>query len=384
MDKLRSGPFRATAVAALVVAVLAAATIVRPFGPGSNASPTPAPSVTLPASPTTPSTPSASPTAQPLTNRQRAQAIADQVIRQGQETGGRATAAGYVEVDLSFYGTRVNPPNPDLSPAPQWGDDLLVVEVDGWFPAARGLESPGPAATSATATNITVAWDLKLQTQIDVRFGFDPLSSEVPGASPRLGHHMTTLTTFGTDMVPLSVLPPDNSPERQQAERIVVEFEAMQEHGNSYAVGYLVTTLGQYRASGVLWCHVMVPESKARPCALSSAAADAWPSTSPKAQLAASDKVVVVEIDGYFWGGGYSRPEAGSAAPAWPADRFGSSGPFRRAAVINGGIVAYDLTAGVKVGETLLVGKAPGLWAISMAGTPIVLWDWTSWRVNPS
>jgi hypothetical protein len=365
------------AVTLLVVGALAASTLLRPPVPG----PTPTPTASTSPS-TSPSTPLQSPTPAPQTDRQRAQAIADRLIEQGAATGGRATAAGYVRVKLSVYGKLANPAGPTLLPTPQSGDDLLVVEVDGWFPAPRGFESPNPVATSGTATNITLAWDLRLERQIDVRFGFDPESSEVPGASPVLGHHMTSLTSFGTDLVPLAIVKSDGSPERRQAELLVEQLLATSK-GQALAAGYMAMTYGELEASR-LFCGGggASPQSITRPCP-TRAGASATATGSPNVD--ASDRVLVVELDGAFWGGpGYSRPKPGVTSPPRPADRYAGIGPLPLATSFDGLAVFYDMTTGTQIGQTVLVGKAPGMWFLEAAGEPTVLWDWTGWRPSPS
>ena len=111
--------------------------------------------------------------------------------------GGTAltVAAAYVETTFGEYAGSL----PDTNGLPKVGakDDILVVEVEGWFPGAH----PAPPLTSGTATSLMWAYDLTAGIDIGRYDSFDPASPDQPNASASAGRRFSELRQFGVPTI---------------------------------------------------------------------------------------------------------------------------------------------------------------------------------------
>ena len=122
-----------------------------------------------------------------------AQQLADGLV--GGQRNGRAVAAAYVETTFGEYAGSL----PDTNGLPKVGakDDILVVEVEGWFPGAH----PAPPLTSGTATSLMWAYDLTAGIDIGRYDSFDPASPDQPNASASAGRRFSELRQFGVPTI---------------------------------------------------------------------------------------------------------------------------------------------------------------------------------------
>ena len=86
--------------------------------------------------------------------------------------------------------------------------------------------------------------------------------------------------------------------------------------------------------------------------------------------------MLVIEVDGGFFAGTYSRPKARPSDDSLP--RIPNTNPLLRGYTYTGIVVAYDLTTGAQSQEVVLFGGTSHFWFVEVLGQPTILWDWGS------
>ncbi len=127
-----------------------------------------------------------------------AKGLAEQII--ASQPNGTPTAAAYVETTIRSYAASL----PDQAGLPRGiasTNDVLIVEVDGWFPASHR----GPPGADTTSTSIVGACDATLGSSLGWTYVFDPTApgdhSPLPTASD---HSFAQIRQFGAPVpVPL-------------------------------------------------------------------------------------------------------------------------------------------------------------------------------------
>jgi hypothetical protein len=111
---------------------------------------------------------------------------------------GNAAAAAYVTTTYKGYAA-----TPDALPieGPSPSDPILVVTVEGWFPASH---SCGFMVTACFDTGIELVYDIAMDKTIHVSYFYDPNVADDPLATRPLGARFVDLRQWG-DPVPLQL-----------------------------------------------------------------------------------------------------------------------------------------------------------------------------------
>jgi len=177
------GPQR-LAIVAGTVAVAALVTVVvlgvlhspkPPAGPGTS-------------SPLTTATLSPSPID---ATKARAQSLVDGLLS---SRPGQPAAAAFVSTTYASYAASL-PDVAGISGRPSPSDPVLVIEVEGFFPATH---SCGLILTACFDTGILVAYDLNLRETLGVTYEDDPWSRDRPSPRPSVSERFRELRQWGT------------------------------------------------------------------------------------------------------------------------------------------------------------------------------------------
>jgi hypothetical protein len=182
MDDEGRGPQRLAMVAG-TIAVAALTTIV---GVALLNSPkSPPGSVTQSAETATPSPLPVDPTTA------KAQSLVDRFLS---SRPGQAAAAAFVTTTYGSYAATL-PDVAGISGTPSPSDSVLVVELEGFFPATH---SCGFIMTACFDTGIMVAYDLNLGDTLDVTYEDDPGSRDRPSPQASVSERFGVLRQWGT------------------------------------------------------------------------------------------------------------------------------------------------------------------------------------------
>jgi hypothetical protein len=118
--------------------------------------------------------------------------FADQIV--AGHPGGTVVAAAYVTTTYSDYAASL-PDMAGLPSAPASSNDVVIVEVAGWFPGSCSFYT----VRSCPFTSIIVRYDRTLGIEIERTFAFDPRSPDIPGSMASPDERFSDLARrFGT------------------------------------------------------------------------------------------------------------------------------------------------------------------------------------------
>ena len=112
---------------------------------------------------------------------------------------GAVKAAAYVTTTSTSYITTL-PDTAGLSSLPPKTDVVIVVEIEGWWPAQHSCM----LFSKCVDTGVFVAYDVTGGSTLDTTFEDDPWSPDGPSAGPSVSERFVILRHWGTP-IPLQV-----------------------------------------------------------------------------------------------------------------------------------------------------------------------------------